>query len=183
MTNPRFEDQVEALLVEAYKAAFKRQPSDDWLKAIAMRVGTKGHVATLYEAGDAIGVTRERVRQVMAKIEPHLNGNTVPRAQEIAERLVARSPVSEPIGRRLATSGMTRPTLTGKAFLNILKLIGTSPRSLVGTDLVRVGEWLVEESEVPVMKAVFMANKHTSSYGMTTVEEIRQALLSSTLGS
>lgn len=178
MTNPRFEDEVEHLLVESYKAAFKRPPSDKWLEAIAMRVGTKGDVATLDEAGAAIGVTRERVRQVMAKIEPALKGTTVPRAREVAETLVARSPVPEPIGRRLARSGMTRPTLTGKAFLNILKLIGTSPTDLVGTGLVRVDDWLVEESEAPVMKAVSIANKHTSSYGMTTVEEIRQALAS-----
>lgn len=178
MTNLRFEDEVEAMLVEAYKAAFKRQPSKEWLKAIAMRVGTKGEVATLDEAGDAIGVTRERVRQVMTKLQPQLTGMTISRAKEIAETLVARSPVPEPIGRRLARSGMTRNTLTGKAFLNILKLTGTSPSELVGTDLVRVDDWLVELSDVPVMKAVSMAKKHTSSYGMTTVEEIRQALAS-----
>lgn len=178
MTNPSFEDEVEDLLIEAYKAAFKRQPSDEWLRAIAMRVGTKGNVATLDEAGAAAGVTRERVRQVMAKIEPQLRGTTVSGAREVAETLVARSPVPEPIGRRLARSGMTRPTLTGKGFLNILKLTGTSPTDLVGTHLVSMDGWLVEESEVPVMKAVSVANKHTSSYGMTTVEEIRQVLAS-----
>lgn len=176
MTNPKFEDEVEGLLVDAYKTAYKRQPSEEWTKAIFMRAGTTGHVATLDEAGTAIGVTRERVRQVMAKIEPELKGNKYLRAQAVAETLVARSPVPEPIGRRLARSGLTRPTLTGKAFLNILKLIGTSPTDLVGTDLVLMDDWLVEESEVPVMKAVSMANRHTSSYGMTTVEEIRQAL-------
>lgn len=176
MNNPRFEDEIESLLVVAYEAAFKRQPSNEWLKALAMRAGTKGDVSTLDEAGSAIGVTRERVRQVMAKVEPHLKGKQSIHAQVIAETLVARSPVPEPIGRRLARSGMTRPALTGKAFLNILKLIGTSPQELVGTDLVLIDDWLVEESEVPVMKAVSMANKHTSSYGMTTVEEIRQTL-------
>lgn len=178
MNTPKFEDEVEASLVLAYNVAFKRQPSEDWLEAIAMRVGTRGDVATLDEAGGAIGVTRERVRQVVAKVEPHLKGIAIPRAQDVAMTLVAQSPVPEPIGRLLARSGMTRPTLTGKGFLNILRLIGTSPTDLVGTDLVRVDDWLVEESEVPVMKAVSMANKHTSSYGMTTVEEIRQALAS-----
>lgn len=178
MINPRFEDEVEVMLGEAYKATFKHQPSEDWLRAIALRVGTKGDVATLDEAGGAIGVTRERVRQVMTKLQPQLRGMVIPRAREIAEMLVARSPVPEPIGRSLARSGMTRNTLTGKAFLNILKLTGTSPTELVGTDLVCVDDWLVELSEVPVMKAVPMARKHTSSYGMTTVEEIRQALAS-----
>lgn len=178
MTNSTLEDEVEGLLVEAYIAAYNRQPSDDWLKAIAMRVGTRGEVATLDQAGAAIGVTRERVRQVMAKLEPHLKGHAVSRAQEVTETLVARSPIPEPIGRRLARSGMTRPTLTGKGFLNILKLIGTSPADLVGADLVSMDDWLVEGTEASVMKAVSMANRHTSSYGMTTVEEIRQALAS-----
>lgn len=178
MTSLRLEDEIEGLIVEGYRAAYDRDPSDRWLMAIGMRIGTRGDVATLDQAGVAIGVTRERVRQVVAKIEPHLKGSVVPRAQEVAETLVARSPVPEPIGRRLARSGMTRPTLTGKAFLNILKLIGTSPMDLVGADLVSIDNWLVEESEVPVMKAVSVANRHTSSYGMTTVEEIRQALAS-----
>ncbi len=176
MITPTFEDEVEALLVKAHEATFGRLPSADWLTAMAMRVGTKGEVATLDEVGGTIGVTRERVRQVMTRVESHLKGLAIPRAREIAEALVAHSPVPEPIGLTLAGSGMTRPTLTGKGFLNILKLTGTSPKELVGADLIRVEDWLVEESEVPVMKAVSMANRHTSSYGMTTVEEIRQAL-------
>lgn len=176
MTTLRFEDEVETLLSGCYEAAFNREPSEAWLAAIAMRVGTRGDVATLNEAADAIGVTRERVRQVMVKIESQLKGRAIVGAQEIAETLVARSPVPEPIGRRLSRSGLSRSTLTGKGFLNILRLVGTSPVELVGTDLVCIDGWLVEESEVPVMKAVSMANRHTSSYGMTTVEEIRQAL-------
>lgn len=176
---PSFEDEVEQLLVDAYKAVFNRPPSKDWFKAMAMRVGTTGEVATLNEAGDAIGVTRERVRQVMIKIERQLAGKTVPRAREVAEALVAQSPVSEPIGRSLACSGVARLSLTGKAFLNILKLTETSLTDLVGTDLVPVDDWIVEESQVPVMKASSMAKRHTSTYGMTTVEEIRQALAGS----
>ena len=176
MTNPTLEDEVEALLAEAYEAAFLRTPSEDWMKAIALRVGTKGAVATLDEAGKAIGVTRERVRQVMAQLAPQLKGKTAPRLRDVAEALVERSPMPEPIGRQLAKSRMTRATLTGGAFLNILKLLGTSPTELVGTDLMPVDDWFVEESEVPVMKALTMASRHTSTYGMTTVEEIRQVL-------
>lgn len=176
MTKLRFEDEVEAILVDAYQAAFGRQPTDKWLTAITMRVGTTGEVATLDEAGEAVGVTRERMRQVMTKLERQLKGREIPSAKAIAETLIARSPVPEPIGRRLGRSGATRPGLTGKAFLNILELVGTSPTALVGTDLVRVDDWVVEESEVPVMKSVGVARKHTSKYGMTTVEEIRQEL-------
>ena len=176
MSGSTLEDAFEAQLALAYHAAYKKDATDDWLLALSMRAGTGGQVATLDEAGDAIGVTRERVRQVMAKVAPHLNCAKVPNLADIAQRLAEHSPVQEPIGTRLRHAGLTRSTLTGAAFLNMLKMLGTSPRELIGTDLVRVDDWLVEESEVPVMKAVAVARKHTSSFGMTTIEEIRQAL-------
>lgn len=176
MTNLTLEDEVEALLAAGYKAASGKDPSPEWLMALAMRTGTRGAVATLDEAGDAIGVTRERVRQVTRKVHPYLKGAELSRLVPIAEELVRHSPVPEPIGQLLSQSGWTRPTLTGAALLNVLSLVGTTPADLVGTDLVRVGDWLVEESEVPVMRAMSMAKKHTSKFGMTTVEEIRQEL-------
>lgn len=177
----RFEEHVEALLRKAYESVSRSSMSDSWATAVAKRLGTRGDVATLEEAGIIAGVTRERIRQVMAKIErftAHANDHSQLRtaAMDIAKQLAERSPVAEPIGVLLAESGRTQPTLTGPGFLNILKLIGTSPRELIGTDLVPVDNWLVEESEVTVMKSVSMAAKHTSAYGMTTVEEIRQAL-------
>ena len=176
MSGPTLEDEVEAVLAESYETAFGTRPSEDWMKAIAMRVGTRGEVATLDEAGSAIGLTRERVRQVMDRLLPKLDGKSVPRLRQVAELLVERSPVPEPIGQQLAKSGMSRLGLTGEAFLNIVKLLGTSPTRLVGTDLVAVDQWLVEESDIPVMSALATASRHTSSYGMTTVEEIRQVL-------
>ncbi|MGV9792572.1 hypothetical protein [Gordonia sp. NPDC003422] len=178
MTEPTFEDEVEAAIVQAYTTAFTKAPSEAWLKAMTMRVGTAGEAATLDEAGAAIGVTRERVRQVVAKIKPHLEGVAVAQAMEIANVLVADSPVPEPIGDHLASLGLTRSTLTGAAFLNILGITGTSPTGLVGTDLVCMDGWVVEESEVPLMKALSTASRHTSAHGLTTVEEIRQDLAS-----
>src|SRR5437868_6148910 len=101
MTHWTFEDDVDLVLYDAYRAAFGRRPSHEWLKAITMRVGTTGEVATLEEAGAAIGVTRERVRQVMSRIKKELKGKTPPRAKDVAQVLVSHSPVHEPIGRRL----------------------------------------------------------------------------------
>lgn len=176
MTGMTLEDKIELILADAYKSVFEKDPSAARLTAISMRVGTRGDVATLDEAGDALGVTRERIRQIMKKMEPHLKGASVGNLREIAQALAERSPVPEPIGQRLARTGLTRPTMTGEGFLNILKLLGTSPKELIGTDLVRVDDWLVEESEVPVTKSLSMAKRHTAKYGMTTVEEIRQEL-------
>lgn len=174
--NRPLEDEFEALIADAYKAALGKEPSADWVTALAMRAGSRGPVSTLEEAGQFLGVTRERVRQVMRKVAPHLAGKTVDGLQEIAQILSERSPVPEPIGRRLARTGRTRTTLTGAGLLSILKLLDTSPRALIGADLVVVDDWLVEESEAPVMRALELARKHTSKYGLTTVEEIRQAV-------
>ena len=93
MSGPTLEDEVEAVLAESYETAFGTRPSEDWMKAIAMRVGTRGEVATLDEAGSAIGLTRERVRQVMDRLLPKLDGKSVPRLRQVAELLVERSPV------------------------------------------------------------------------------------------
>lgn len=170
------EDHVEAALAEAYQAAFGSRPDATRLAAIAMRIGTRGPVATLAAAGEAMGVTRERMRQIMDALLPHLLGREIPGLAEVAQTLAERSPVPEPIGQRLARSGKTSSTLTGAGFLNILRTLGTSPLELIGKDLRQVDDWLVEGAEVPVMRSVAMASKHTSAYGMTTVEEIRQAL-------
>lgn len=175
MSRP-LEDEFEALLVDAYRMAFGKEPSAEWLTGLAMRAGSRGPVATLEEAGQFLGVTRERVRQVMRKIAPYLAGKTIGGLEEVAQILHERSPVPEPIGRRLARTGRTRTTLTGAGFLSLVKLLGTSPRALIGVDLVEVDDWLVEKSEAPVMKALSVAKKHTSKYGLTTVDEIRQAL-------
>ncbi len=176
MSDQTIEDEFEDLLVTAYRAAFGTEPSDARFLAMSMRAGTHGTIATLAETGDAIGVTRERVRQIMAKIASHLKGAELPGLTAVAEELVRQSAVAEPIGRLLSRSGLTRATFTGSAFLNFLNLIGVTPTELVGTDLVRVDNWIVEGSNLPLMKALPEAKKHTSRYGMTTVEEIRQAI-------
>lgn len=176
MSESVLEEGFESLLSDAYKEAFGKEPTPEWLTTLAMRAGSRGPIATLDEAGQFLGVTRERVRQVMGNVAPRLSGKTVDGLEEVAKTLSERSPVPEPIGRRLAQAGKTRTTLTGAGFLNMLKMLGTSPQELIGTGLIAFDGWLVEESEAPVMKALQVAKRHTSAYGLTTVEEIRQAL-------
>jgi hypothetical protein len=176
VTNRTLEDEVESLVAAGYEAAYGKQPTADWLTALCMRAGTWGSIATLDEAGDAIGVTRERVRQVMSKVAPHLRNAELKSLPRVAAELAEKSPIPEPIGNVLSRSGLTRPSLTGSALLNIFELVGTTPAELVGADLVRVDGWLVEESHVPVMSAMSLAARQTSRFGMTTVEEIRQVL-------
>ena len=173
MSDATLEDEFERHLHAAYVKSFRKEPTPQWLLALSMRAGTRGPVATLDAAGRAVGVTRERVRQVWEQIATHLLGAELTQAGPIAADLVKNSPVAEPIGTLLDSTGLCRPSLTGPGFLNLLKLVGTSPQALVGTDLVPIEDWLVEGSEVPVMQSVPTVRKHTSKYGMTTVEEIR----------
>lgn len=170
------EDEFDAALVAAYSDAFGKEPHDDWMTALRMRFGTAGTISTLDDAGTAIGVTRERVRQITSKVTPRLAGAELTLARAVAEQLALHSPVQEPIGELLSKSGLSRPNLTGASYLNMLFLVGITPKDLIGTDLMRRDGWVVEASEEPVMKALTLAKKHTSKYGMTTVEEIRQEL-------
>jgi len=170
------EDEFEQLLHDAYLTAFGKVPSDAHAQCMAMRAGSTGEVETLDAAGEAIGLTRERVRQIMVRVTPFLEGRSLPLLEQVAAELHRASPVAEPIGTFLAGLGLTRETLTGGALLNMMKMLGTTPRESIGTDLVPVDGWMVEEGEVPVMGALKVARKHTSAYGMTTIEEIRQEL-------
>ena len=59
MSNITLEEALEYELSAAYRQAYGKEPSAQWRKALALRAGTMGRVATLDEAADAIGVTRE----------------------------------------------------------------------------------------------------------------------------
>lgn len=171
------EDEVEALLLEAYADSHRgKLPTPEKAAAIFMRAGTGGEVARLQDAGDVAGITRERMRQIMNKVQRAARGKSLNSLRTVAMELVRESPVPEPIGGSLCRNGLTRPTLTGKALLGFFDLIGSSPEEVVGRPLNCVNGWLVEGSEAPVMGALAEAKRQTSSYGMTTVEEIRLAL-------
>lgn len=171
MSDLTIEGEFEAQLARAYARAFGSAASPKWLTAMGLRAGTSGTVETLDAVGQKIGVTRERVRQVMSRIAPHLKGVELGHASDIVTRLQAASPVAEPVGALLATFGLARPTLTGPALLNLLQLVGISPG-----DLISVDGWLVTAADQPVLDAIKVARKHTSKFGLTTAEEIRQVL-------
>lgn len=177
---PTIEDTVSDLLAAAYSAAIGKQPTPAWLAGLETRYGLRGEPATLDAAGKIVGVTRERVRQVCARIEPLLLAASVPELQPALEVLAAQAPVAEPIGAVLAPLGLSRPDLSGKTLLRVLALVGESALDLVGTDLEVKAGWLVDTLESHVTAAVRVAHRHTSSYGMTTVEDVRQGLSTET---
>ncbi len=170
------EDTVSSLLALAYKKATRRTPTAQWLAALEHRYGVHGDPATLEEAGRVVGVTRERVRQVTALLDRHIAGSWVPALVPALEAIVEHSPVPEPVGALLAPMGLARPTMTGKGLLRIVDLLGEPITALIDTDLERRDGWLVDARERQVTAAVRMAERHTSKYGMTTVEDLRQDL-------
>lgn len=170
------EDEFEALLINAYSARSGKAPSPGWLTALGMRAGIHGSVKTLEESAGAAGVTRERMRQVFSEIGPHLKGAQLSTLSPVIQEILRHSPVVEPVGELLSSKGLARPTLTGPALLNLMKIIGVKPGDVTGTGLICDRGWVYGAGESYVLDILPTARKHTSKYGMTNIEEIRQAL-------
>lgn len=62
------------------------------------------------------------------------------------------------------------------SLLSIIELVGSDVWDKVGTTLEISGDWLVDVRDKAVTDASRIAAKHTSRFGMTTLEDVRQAL-------
>jgi len=175
MTVP-VDEAVSDLLKLAYRDASKREPSQKWMAALRARYGVDGPPQTLQVAGELAGVSRERVRQVCGTVEPRVRGAWVPQMRPVLETLVENSPVSDPVGVLLSEEGLAGPNVTSDSILKFVAILGIDINAMVGTDLKVVDGWQVDVREASVTRAVRVARKHTSTFGMTTVEDIRQEL-------
>lgn len=175
------EESVSSLLSAAYEASSRKAPTDEWLTALQARYGVLGGAPTsLDEASKFVGVTRERVRQVTSRMASHLRGCWVPALVPALRAAVDGSPLPEPVGETLAPLGLSKPTLPGVSLLKVVELVGLDVQAAVGTSLEVSDGWLLDVRERDVLGAVQVASRHTSKYGMTTVENIRQELSTST---
>lgn len=104
-------DLLRAADAEFHSIGRRRRCEDRWLEAMALRIGLTGAPPmTLEEVGQRLGVTRERVRQVMAKhvslpdcLRPYL-----PQIDRVTELLHELAPAN--MGRlaeRLQREGLT----------------------------------------------------------------------------
>lgn len=172
------EESVSDLLAAAYERVTRKQLTDKWLEALEARYGLRGSPTSLDEAGKLAGVTRERVRQVTAKITPYMRDAWVPALIPALRVAIEGSPVPEPVGETLAPLGLSRAQLSGASLLGVAELVGVNMLATLGTRLEAAPGWLLDERERDVLGAVQIASRHTSKYGMTTVENIRQELSS-----
>lgn len=170
------EQSIDSLLREAYQMCTGYEASEAWMAGLRRRYGVGEAPTTLQRAAELVGVTRERVRQVGVKVEPHLRGAWCPALLPVLKLLVEHSPVPQPVGALLAEAGLGSEGLTADSIVMFVRLLGVDVCELVGTDLKVVDGWMVDVREESITGAVRIASKHTSTFGMTTVEDIRQEL-------
>lgn len=173
------EKQMRYLIKCAYIDAFGKEAKPACLNALGARFGVTGKPVTLQEAGAIANVTRERLRQITARVVPLLRGAWMPAVEEAARVLVEASPVAPPIGDLLSQHKLSGPQMTADGFFKIVELIGLDLKQVTGTALLTDDGWVVDERNMSVTGAIRVAAKHTSTYGMTNVEEIRQELSTS----
>ncbi|HEY9472585.1 MAG TPA: sigma factor-like helix-turn-helix DNA-binding protein [Mycobacteriales bacterium] len=155
---------------EEFHSTGRRRPCESrWLEAMALRTGLTGAPPmTLEEVGQRLGVTRERVRQVMAKhislpncLRPYL-----PQVDRVMALLHELAPASlEELGERFQREGLTSSrvsfdSLRAAAVFSGRTLHVTASHGMVARD--------VREARA-VLAA---ARKLTSRHGVFQVEQL-----------
>ncbi|HEY9390083.1 MAG TPA: sigma factor-like helix-turn-helix DNA-binding protein [Mycobacteriales bacterium] len=162
-------DLLRAADAEFHSTGRRRPCEDRWLTAMALRIGLTGAPPmTLEEVGRRLGVTRERVRQVMAKhvslpncLRPYL-----PQVDRVMTLLHELAPVSlEELGERFQQEGLTGgpvsfDSLRAAAVFTGRTLHVTASHGLVAGDL----------REARAVLAA--ARKLTSRHGVFQVEQL-----------
>ena len=131
-TTPSALEEVGAYLLQRLPApgGNGRLFDDEWVEAIVRRLGLDGAPpATLQEAGDIIGVTRERVRQQQAKLLSRIKHA---RHRELTPPLlifrqachIALDPADGDLGQRLLDQGLTSSTYWDRRHLLCLAQLG-----------------------------------------------------------
>lgn len=158
-----------------------------WREAITARFGLAGQPpVTLDQAAQFVPskrypsefVTRERIRQQCDKLSARLPESPwIPALQRALEVVAEASPVAASrVGELLAPYGLSHHGLHAEALLAMVQLTRTDVEVITGTCLEIRGDWLCDVRRTAVLAAPSVAGKHTSKYGLTTVEEIRQEL-------
>ncbi len=184
---------VEKLMLDYLAALRTRQPGrngqrplppiatkEEWTLPLVARLGLGGDPpTTLEEASRLIGCTRERVRQVETKLLARRPSRPVwlPALESALEKLAAAAPLLETeVGSLLAAEGLAAPTMTGASLLAAANFGGVDLSLRTPEGLKVVGRWVVTDADAAVVSAPQIAARHTSTYGLTTMQEIVLAL-------
>jgi hypothetical protein len=152
--------------------------NDDQAAVLARRLGLDGQPgSTLQEAGDLVGISRERVRQLEEKLDEWLTA-TGPQPDDLVPEVMLRAvgealrDPSDDLGARLRRSGLTRHSWTLERLVDLVHLCGRTDLDdvLEAVTSKRVAESLVESNAV---RCVWEASGKS---GFATIEAVRPIL-------
>mgnify|MGYP001490760345 CR=1 FL=1 len=149
--------------------------SERHLAALSRRLGWDGGGgSTLAEAAQAAGLTRERVRQLQARLQGRLGEVLVsfPVTSEAVRLLASLTPVrSEVAAARLAVEGITRGPFAPEGVLSATRMAGV-PCELVIDD----GVLLIPGERVMVDRVATVARRRVEHHGAASVSWVMVAL-------
>lgn len=151
-----------------------------WHQALVTRLGIGGlPPSTLDEAGGIAGCTRERVRQVEAKLLAARPDDPVwlPAVERSIALVAAATPIRDAqVGPLLAEAGLASPTMTPASLLAAADFGRLNVRAFAPKGLAVANGWVVTDSTAAAVGALRVAARHTSKFGLTTVREVTLAL-------
>src|SRR4051794_23689941 len=157
----------EELLGVVRHAGFSARQSD----AVIRRVGWDGRPpATLAVAGEEVGYTRERVRQLERRLDAYLARNPTSMPATISAVLVIARDAPVPsarIARTLVEEGLTRREFAPEGILRAAELAG------LRTDLVVEDGVVMRRSDVPLLtRALTQARRMVVRDGAARVTQV-----------
>ncbi len=151
-----------------------------WTRTLSARLGLDGPpTVTLAEAGLVHGVTRERVRQVESRLlscvpAPGLWIPAVNRALTMVRESV---PIIESdVGPMLAKAGLAGPAMTCQSLINATDMAKSSSANEITNQLRIIDGWVLGVDDRAAAQAGSVARRHTSKFGLTTLEDIAEDL-------
>jgi Sigma-70, region 4 len=162
-------DLLRAADAEFHSVGRRRRCEERWLEAMALRIGLVGKPPmTLEEVGRRLGVTRERVRQVMAKHMslPNCRRPYLPQIDRVLELVHDLVPCSaEEVGAILQRQGITA---SQPSFDSLRAAAVFTGRSM---DLV-VSDGLVVRDRREAQAILVAARKLTTRHGVFRAEQL-----------
>lgn len=177
------EELMGHYLVQLRRGTLTRQgpePDERWHRALVARLGIGGPPpCTLEQAGALVDCTRERVRQVEAKLLAARPDRPVrlPALERAIALVAASTPIQEPeVGPLLGRAGLAAPTMTLASLLAAADFGRLNLRVCAPNGLSVSEGWVVTDLTAAVIRSARVAARQTSTYGLTTIARVTRAL-------
>ncbi len=168
LTDTSLEDELEQIV-----SAVLRRPAQ--VQAVVLRLGLGGaERLTLEQAGQAVGLTRERVRQLEAKVKRALKACERVWAPSLDEAIRALQSVIpsnlQHVEEALAQTGLVKDSFSASSLVEAAALLRDSSLSLAD-GLITDGE-----TSVPASRIRNTIKRLSTHWGVTTLESVSASL-------